>query len=715
MLGDDVGDGTSPASPERGQDLEEGPAPVLVVDDRAENRIALRSVLPPPSYRVVEAASGRQALAKLLDEEFAVLLLDVVMPEMSGFELARAIKEREKTAALPIIFLTAHATEMDAVFGAYRAGAVDYLVKPLVPEVVRAKVSVFADLYIQRRRIVRQAARLVEAQRAEGKLRLAELELATDQRYRSLTEAVPIILWTAVPDGTVDYFNHRWFESTGMSVEAAAGSWLSAVHPHDLERCKRDWNASLRSEQPFKTECRLRTPIAGVFRWHLCRALPEPGTAGRVVGWLGTLTDIDDQMRVQEVLAEYKGTLDALLDGVLISDLDGRLLYANQGASSLTGYSREELASAFNLLVLAPDEGVRGRVTSLKDGSASKITFERELRHRDGHVVPVEVSFQLVHIDDGRMLAIVRDVTERRRAQRERELLYREAVDAIHTRDEFLSIASHELRTPLTSLQLQVESLLRPRRGDAAGPSAEQIRPKLENARKHIGRLTWLLAELLDVSKITSGRLHLELQEVDLVSVVREAVGRLSQESANAQTTIEVRAPDEFRGKWDGARLDQVITNLLTNALKFGAGAPITVSVEGDAELARVSVTDRGIGIAPEDTERIFERFEQAGSARSYGGLGLGLYITRRVVEAHGGTIRVTSQPGAGSTFTVTLPRVSPEAIPVQHEREAGSQSGGADHVDAGGLERGSTQWPETRAESASPRGTRRPTWSSST
>src|SRR5262249_26995565 len=158
-----------------------------------ENRTAVRAILALPDYRIVEVGSGRDALRRLLEEDFAVLLIDVIMPEMDGFELAAVIKQRERSAAVPIVFLTAQATDADFIYKGYQAGAVDYLVTPVIPEMLRAKVAVFGELYRQRKQIERQASRLVEAERKASELQIVELQLAGDRRYRSLAEAVPHI------------------------------------------------------------------------------------------------------------------------------------------------------------------------------------------------------------------------------------------------------------------------------------------------------------------------------------------------------------------------------------------------------------------------------------------------------------------------------------------------------------------------------------------
>jgi PAS domain S-box-containing protein len=655
---------------------------VLIVDDRAENRAALRALLPTAEYRVVEASSGPEALRKLLDEEFAVLLIDVLMPGMDGFELAAAVRERERTAAVPIVFLTGQAVEAENLHKAYQVGGVDFLIKPLVSNMVAAKVAVFAELFRQRKRIEHQAAMLVEAERRETELRLIETGLASERRYRALAEAIPHIVWTARPDGQIDYFNQRWFEYTGLSQADTAGSWVAALHPDDLARCQQMWQEALASGLKQAVECRLLGRDA-TYRWQLCRAVPERGTTGPILSWLGTFTDIEDQKRAEEFLAEFKGTLDAVLDAVLIfHPNDWRFQYTNQGASALLGYSADELGRMrpVDVLVDYDEAAFRELLAPLNDGSRTVLTLEAQFRRRDYRTVPVEMSLQLIRTDGGRLVAIARDITERKRAQLERELLYREAVDAVRTRDEFLSVASHELKSPIAALHLQVDSILRARARGKGPLTPEQMAAKLDVVARQTARLARMIDELMDVSRIAAKRLRLDIEEVDLSAIVRDVASRHAEEAARAGSALEVRADAPVVGRWDRIRLEQVVTNLLTNAVKFGAGRPIELAVEGQGPEVRLTVADHGIGIAPEDVERIFQRYEQAVTSRTYGGLGLGLYIVHQIVEAHGGTIRVESQSGAGTRFTVDLPReVTKPAVPADHDDDAataGDESG---------------------------------------
>jgi signal transduction histidine kinase len=244
---------------------------------------------------------------------------------------------------------------------------------------------------------------------------------------------------------------------------------------------------------------------------------------------------------------------------------------------------------------------------------------------------------------------------------RERERLYVEAQTAVLERDDFLSVASHELKTPLTSLWLSVQLLEKNgREGTVLGVRDVA---RISTIVKQSRRLGQLMDDLLDISRITHGQLALEREDVDLRGVVDAVVARLTEEAAAVRCAVAIEGPGAVHGQWDRARLDQVVTNLFTNAMKFGAGAPILIAVEfdpSDPEVARLSVTDRGVGISLADQDRIFERFERAVPIRHFGGFGLGLWIVRQIVDALHGTIRVESRPGEGARFVVDLPRNPP-------------------------------------------------------
>jgi signal transduction histidine kinase len=242
------------------------------------------------------------------------------------------------------------------------------------------------------------------------------------------------------------------------------------------------------------------------------------------------------------------------------------------------------------------------------------------------------------------------------------------------TPDEFLSVASHELRTPLTSLRLEVANLLRLARRNELGADARLV-ARVEKIDAQTARLHRLIDELLDASRIAAGRLELELEEVNLAEVVEEVGLRFHDEAARLGCVLGVRAPLAAVGYWDRSRVDQVVSNLIANAIKYGEGKPIEVSVATAGERAMVMVRDNGVGIALGDHERIFGRFERAVSSRNYGGIGVGLWTVKQIVDALKGTVTVDSRPGRGATFTVALPRARASAGAARFGASLGERS----------------------------------------
>ncbi len=486
---------------------------ILVVDDRPENLVAIEAILAPENYRLVRATSGPDALLRILERDFAVILIDVVMPGMDGFEVAELTRTRERSRYTPIIFVSASEAKLDFIYRAYSVGGVDYLTKPIEPDVLRAKVKIFVELFRKDRRIREQAEALRQAERN-----------ANEQRYRNLAEAIPQIVWTASEDGAITYFNRRWYEYTGQRADDALGhGWFAAIAPDDAARCIAAWRDGLSRGEVFELECRLRDRD-GKVRWHLCRAVPEIGD-GKLVAWLGTFTDCDDIKRACE-------------------------------------------------------------------------TAERE----------------------------------------------------VYARDEFLSIASHELRTPLTTLRLRLNSLK-----DGGGP-ADAVPRKIDSCLRQSARLTSLVDSLLDFSRINAGKLTLQCERFDLGDAARETVARLADIAELAGASVTVESEGAVCGDWDRLRVDQIIENLVTNAIKYAAQWPIVVSVARCGASARLAVTDHGPGIGEQDLGRIFGPFERASSRVSYAGMGLGLFIARECAAAHGGAISVASVPGKQTTFTLELP-----------------------------------------------------------
>jgi len=249
-------------------------------------------------------------------------------------------------------------------------------------------------------------------------------------------------------------------------------------------------------------------------------------------------------------------------------------------------------------------------------------------------------------------------------ARQRAESLAEELRRSVEMRDTFLSVASHELKTPLTPLSLKLQTFARGLERGLGAEDVQRCRKDVEVMRRQVRRLTELISDLLDVARLGSGQLRLEYEPVELCALARELAVRFEPEAVRAGCRLEVHAQGEVRGHWDRLRLEQVISNLLSNALKYGAGRPVRFHVEAAGPWACLVVQDEGIGIEPEALERIFQKFERAVSDRHYGGLGLGLYVTKQIVDALGGSVHVESAPGRGATFTVELPLEGPPLSP---------------------------------------------------
>ena len=248
-----------------------------------------------------------------------------------------------------------------------------------------------------------------------------------------------------------------------------------------------------------------------------------------------------------------------------------------------------------------------------------------------------------------------RSEARRQRAEAERERLVVELREAVRLRDEFLSVASHELRTPMTPLALRLQRMRQEIKKDE--PDVARMSGHLDAANAQVKRLTRLMDSLLDATRISSGQLTLRRErDVDLAAIVRDVASALEAQAASARCALELELPARVLGEWDVLRLEQIITHLVSNALKFGAGGAVSLRLEEHGGWARLSVRDEGIGMDESVRARLFGRFERGVSERHYGGLGLGLFITHQVVEALGGHIHVDSAPGRGSVFTVELP-----------------------------------------------------------
>jgi c-di-GMP phosphodiesterase len=453
---------------------------------------------------------------------------------------------------------------------------------------------------------------------------------------------------------------HLWCEQMGLHADdgAACAPDLSPLH------------RALRGEPLRNVEMLVRRAGAARGTWLSVNGAALEGEGGGVA----VLRDVTARHEAQLFL---EAVVENIPDMIFVKDAaELRFVRFNRAGEDLLGYSREQLLGRNDYDFFTREEAdfFTSKDRAVLAGKAL-LDIPEEPIHTGQRGVRILHTKKIPILDkDGMpryLLGISEDITDHKRAREElaasqarqaREQAAREAAEqAVRGRDEFLSIASHELRTPVTSLQFAVQAILRlMQKGTLAEQPPETVRDVLETAERQSRKLARLIDTLLDVSRIHAGRLTVTRAPVDLADVARDVVRQAEGEARRAACFVTLHAEGPVIGMWDGARLEQVVTNLLDNALKYGAGRPVDVRVQADAGGARLTVTDRGIGISPERQAHIFERFERAASAEHYGGLGLGLYIVRRILEALGGTIQVDSRPGQGSTFVVELPLEAP-------------------------------------------------------
>ena len=515
---------------------------------------------------------------------------------------------------------------------------------------------------------------------------------ASLRRYRLLGEAMPLLAWLAGADGSLEWVNGRWFDYAGVRLdELARARFASVVHPDDLPSfAARRHEAEGRGEA-WDAEVRLRR-ADGSWRWHQLRAAPagdEPGAPG---GWVGTAADVHAR-RTQEETARFVDDAGRRLAGTLetaeilgsVADLvvprlaDWCAIHAlEDGAVKLAAVVHRDPARAAEvraLLEAAPpalSDGL-GAGQALRTGKREHYAVRADggcplarLGVREAAVLPLtdgtraSAAMTLAVTGADRSLgpvemALAEDVGARASVALEAARRYREARDGVLAREELLAIASHELKTPLSSLQGYLQILLRNARQKASPAPSDLLGAMVENAERQSKRLLKLINNLLDASRLAGGPPELELEEVDLALVAREVAARFAAEFVRAGCSFTLACPGPVVGRWDRLRVEQVVTNLLSNAVKYGEGAPVEMTVEAVGAAARLTLRDHGIGIAREHQARVFERFQRAGPPGG-NGLGLGLYIVRQLVEAHGGLVQLESEEGAGTTFVVELP-----------------------------------------------------------
>ncbi|WP_017298526.1 hybrid sensor histidine kinase/response regulator [Nodosilinea nodulosa] len=540
----------------------ESPVNILLVDDKPENLVALEAILGDLEANLVKSTSGEEALRCLLQTDFAVILLDVQMPQMDGFEVATLIRRRPRSQDTPIIFLTAFSSSEQFMFKGYALGAVDYLIKPIAPNVLLSKIAIFIDLF-KKTQALRQKTEILQRQTTQLEAINTELQ-TSEERFRLLSACSPVGVFVTDTRGCCIYTNPR-FQAICPEVEGAASDqiWLNSVHPEDAETARSTWAAYLESGQEYAQEFRCHAQD-DTTRWASIRSARMVSEQKTFLGHVGTVEDITERKRAEAAKAQ-----------------------------------------------------------------------------------------------------VIREQAARQ-----------EAETANRMKDDFIAILSHELRTPLNSI-LGWASLLQSRHLDP-----RKIDYAISTIERNAQAQKQLIEDILDVSQIVRGKLQLHRQPLDLVAIAQTALETVKPAAVAKRIAVTTNFHDYTRLEvvGDTLRLQQVVWNLLTNAIKFTpeqgridvalsvtaewpkGQRPPKSACQGDSPApayALLSVADTGLGIDAGFLPHIFDRFRQADSSitRSQGGLGLGLAIVHHLVEQHQGCVWAESAGlNQGATFTVALP-----------------------------------------------------------
>jgi signal transduction histidine kinase/DNA-binding response OmpR family regulator len=592
----------APARP--AADSAEDAPTILVVEDNVEMNDFIRQSLAN-GHRFLVAGDGETALRAALESKPDLIISDVMMPRMSGDELVRAVRQHAELDAVPIVVLTARADDELRV-RLLREGAQDFLNKPFSADELRVRAGNLIAMKRTRDTLQREFASQTDD--------LEELSREVADRRRALEAALGQLRQKEELQRFLATATAMLAESLDYKKTLARVASLAV--PTFADWCMLDL---------LEDDRRIR-------RAEVAHADPGLGALAAAMMPFSVVPDGNP---------DYPGTK-VLLDG-------GPVLIEHVTEADLRGMAHGE-DRYFELLEAA--------------GVVSVISVPVVAHGRTLGILTFSMAQSGRHYADAD-LVVAQDIARRCALAMENARLFQEARAAIHVRDEFLSIASHELRTPLTPLQIQVHTLAQRIVEFVQADKQAWLEERLETIRRQTRRLDRLVSELLDISRILGGKLNLDLESVDLCDVVRTVVADLREQGNvdRSRVDLHVDLDGSIVGHWDRTRIEQVVSGLLSNAIKFGGGQPITIAATTDARTATLVVRDQGVGIAPADQERIFDRFERAVSVRNYGGLGLGLFIARQVVEAMGGTIRVRSQLGQGATFTVTLPRAGAKPI----------------------------------------------------
>jgi signal transduction histidine kinase/response regulator RpfG family c-di-GMP phosphodiesterase len=620
---------------------EEPKVNILLVDDQPSNLLSLEAILSTLRQNLIKARSGREALRCLLDNDVALILLDVQMPGMDGLETAALIRQRERSQHTPIIFLTAYEHTDVQLFEGYSLGAVDFLTKPFMPEVLRSKVSVFVELYRKTEKIKRQAELLRAQQETEHQHRLAE--------ERQRWEMERLRLEAAREKQVAEELARNVDERIGVEKELRAVKDELAVQLADMT-CLHQ--LSIRLSKTLELQPLLDEVV---------RAATE-----LVRTDLGLLRLIDPERKALR-LCTSRGLTEEYL-----RRFEHLPLGVGPWGRAIKSHEPEVVAN------VNADPHFGPFLDIARTGGFQAVCCVPLLTRADDIIGTLTIFFREPRQLSEAELRVLQLYCRQAAEVLDNARLYNEIQDANRRKDEFLAMLAHELRNPLAPLLNALHILRLPNQPADVG---EQVR---DIAERQVHHLAHMVDDLLDVSRITRGKIQLRketLEISDLICRVRDGVQGAVEEKDHR---LDVTLPGEpVYLEADPTRLEQILTNLLNNAIKYTEpGGRIALTAERDNGDVVLRVRDTGVGIAPEMLPTIFDLFIQGDRslARSQGGLGIGLSLVRSLVQLHGGSVQATSEGlGKGSEFCIRLPALvdRPAPAPVDGEGSPSHPSAG--------------------------------------
>jgi PAS domain S-box-containing protein len=615
---------------------------ILMVDDRKENLQALEVILSNEEYVCVKANSGKEALKILLHEEdFAIILMDVQMPVMNGFETAELIRSSETFKHVPIIFLTANTDTPEDIFKGYQTGAVDYMIKPLSADILKAKVSVFAELYKKNKELTLQT----------DSVKKLNDQLKQQSRYvRSILEAGLDPLLIINTQGRITDMNEALEKVTGLTREHITGThfsdhftkpiianqvYLTTFEKGDIA----DYALTFKNKDGGQKDV-------------ICNGSVYKDSFGNILGAVIVARE--------KVTSKYSRSLiEASLDPLITINSEGKITDMNEVLTKITGLSRERIIGTdfFGYFTETKKAHELYREAFAK---GSIVNYPLTIKGLNDKLTDVLCNGSVYKDKLGNILGTVivaRDITAQKQFEAELIEAKTKAEEAVRSKQQFLSNMSHEIRTPMNAIIGFTKVVLKT---DLNEKQKEYI-----NAIKSSGdQLIVLINDILDLAKVDAGKMTFEQKPFKLRASISNMVhlfgAKMQEKNLTFKEEFDDSIPEVLMG--DAVRLHQVIINLIGNAIKFTPKGHITLGVRQIDQKPQTStieftVSDTGIGIPEDKLDKIFDNFQQATSetTRLYGGTGLGLSIVKQLVEAQGGKVWVKSKQGEGSTFGFTL------------------------------------------------------------